>query len=186
MIFGEQSRQAGRLRRRASFWRTVFCAGAANPTEAVKAPRTWYVSSDTLHHFLYYNDLKEVIEQKYKSVEQIREEYPNIIQIFKNSFFPPEIIKGFALALDDFGDRPIIVRSSSLLEDRIGAAFSGKYKSLFLANQGTREERLSALMDAVARGVFASTFGPDPSNTARSAACWTFMREDGRSSFSGG
>jgi len=136
--------------------------GCSDPDlEAVKAPRTWYVSSDTLHHFLYYNDLKEVIEQKYKSVEQIREEYPNIIQIFKNSFFPPEIIKGFALALDDFGDRPIIVRSSSLLEDRIGAAFSGKYKSLFLANQGTREERLSALMDAVAE-VYASTFGPDP------------------------
>ena len=59
------------------------------------------------------------------------------------------------------GDRPIIVRSSSLLEDRAGSAFSGKYKSLFLGNQGTKEERLAALMDAIAE-VYASIFGPDP------------------------
>jgi len=47
------------------------------------------------------------------------------------------------------------------LEDQIGAAFSGKYKSLFLANQGPKEERLNALTDAIAE-VYASTFGPDP------------------------
>jgi len=53
------------------------------------------------------------------------------------------------------------VRSSSLLEDRVGAAFSGKYKSLFLANQGSKKERLEALQDAIAE-VYASVFGPDP------------------------
>jgi hypothetical protein len=53
------------------------------------------------------------------------------------------------------------VRSSSLLEDRIGAAFSGKYKSLFLANVGTKEQRLDALTDAIAE-VYASIFSPDP------------------------
>jgi hypothetical protein len=63
--------------------------------------------------------------------------------------------------LDDFGENPIIVRSSSLLEDRIGASFSGKYKSVFVANQGTKHQRLQALLDAVAE-VYASTFGPDP------------------------
>jgi hypothetical protein len=47
------------------------------------------------------------------------------------------------------------------LEDRAGSAFSGKYKSLFLGNRGTKEERLAALMDAVAE-VYASIFGPDP------------------------
>ena len=43
----------------------------------------------------------------------------------------------------------------------MGAAFSGKYKSLFLANVGTRKERLAALQDAVAE-VYASIFAPDP------------------------
>ncbi|MFG0253275.1 MAG: PEP/pyruvate-binding domain-containing protein, partial [Phycisphaerales bacterium JB038] len=80
---------------------------------------------------------------------------------FKNSSFPPELSKGLAAALDDFEDRPIIVRSSSLLEDQVGAAFSGKYKSLYLANQGTKKERLDALQDAIAE-VYASVFGPDP------------------------
>ena len=65
------------------------------------------------------------------------------------------------MALDDLGDRPLIVRSSSLLEDRMGTAFSGKYKSLFLANQGSKQERLEALTDAIAE-VYASIFGPDP------------------------
>jgi hypothetical protein len=65
------------------------------------------------------------------------------------------------MALDDFGKSPLIVRSSSILEDRLGSAFSGKYKSLFLANQGTKHENLEALLDAVAE-VYASTLGPDP------------------------
>jgi len=127
----------------------------------VKVPKTRYLLSDALHQFLNFNELNELIEQKYKTIEQIRDEYPNIVQVFKNSNFPPNIVSGLALVLDEFGDKPIIVRSSSLLEDRVGAAFSGKYKSLFLANQGCREERLDALLDAIAE-VYASTFGPDP------------------------
>ena len=43
----------------------------------------------------------------------------------------------------------------------MNAAFSGKYKSLFLANSGSKAERLAALLDAIAE-VYASTFGPDP------------------------
>ncbi|MGE5342702.1 MAG: PEP/pyruvate-binding domain-containing protein [Candidatus Omnitrophota bacterium] len=127
----------------------------------IKVPKTWYVTSDAISDFLHYNNLENVLEQKYKELDEIHVEYPNIIQIFKNSHFSPEIIRGLSIALDDFGDVPIIVRSSSLLEDRLGAAFSGKYKSLFLANQGTKEERLEALTDAIAE-VYASTFAPDP------------------------
>lgn len=127
----------------------------------IKTPNTWYITSDGLHNFMDHNDLEDVTEQKYKDLKQVRQEYPHIIQLFKSSQFTPEIIRGLSVALDDFGDKPIIVRSSSLLEDSIGAAFSGKYKSLFLANQGNKEDRLAALMDAVAE-VYSSTFGYDP------------------------
>jgi hypothetical protein len=65
------------------------------------------------------------------------------------------------MALDDFGDSPLIVRSSSLLEDRLGATFSGKYRSLFLPNRGDKKGRLDARLNAIAE-VYASTFGPDP------------------------
>jgi len=128
---------------------------------AVKKPKTWYVTSDGLIAFTNYNNLDEIHEQKYKDIEVVRQEYPHLVQVFKNSAFPPEIVKGLSVALDDFGDVPLIVRSSSLLEDRLGTAFAGKYKSLFLANQGDKQQRLEALLDAVAE-VYASIFSPDP------------------------
>ncbi len=127
----------------------------------IRIPKTWYVTSDGVINFIEYNHLEDLYDRKYLEIDQVRREYPHIIQVFKNSQFSPEIIKGLSLALDDFDERPIIVRSSSLLEDRAGASFSGKYKSLFLANQGTKKERLAALMDAIAE-VYASIFGPDP------------------------
>ena len=118
-------------------------------------------------------------------MDQIRREYPHIVQVFKNSRFPPEIVKGLSVALDDFDDRPLIVRSSSLLEDRIGSAFSGKYKSLFLANQGTKSERLAALLDAIAE-VYASIFGPDPDRVPRRARPPRHPRGDGHHDPGGG
>ena len=144
----------------------------------VRIPRTWYITSDCIQTFLNYNDLEEMLEQKYKSVEQIREEYPNIVQILKNSVFPGEILTWLSGCLDDLGVAPIIVRSSSLLEDRTGTAFSGKYKSLFLANGGTREERLNALTDAIAE-VYASVFAPDPIEYRRERGLTDFHEEMG-------
>ena len=127
----------------------------------IRIPKTWYVSSDAILDFIEFNQLDDLYDRKYLEIDQVRREYPHVIQVFKNSHFSPEIVKGLSVALDDFGDRPLIVRSSSLLEDRVGAAFSGKYKSLFLANQGPKPERLTALLDAIAE-VYASVFGPDP------------------------
>jgi hypothetical protein len=128
---------------------------------SIKIPKTWNITSDMVLHFMHYNNFAEVVEQKYKDINQIRFEYPHVVNTFKNSHFPPEMVAGLSVALDDFEDCPLIVRSSSLLEDGVGTAFSGKYKSLFLANQGSKPERLEALMDAIAE-VYASTFSPDP------------------------
>ena len=127
----------------------------------IRVPRTWYVSSDGLLAFIRYNSLDDVYSRKYMEIEQIRQDYPQIVQVFKSSRFPPEMLEGLEETLHDLRDVPLIVRSSSLLEDRTGSAFSGKYKSLFLANRGSLEERLDALTDAIAE-VYASIFGPDP------------------------
>ena len=139
-------------------------AGAPSDHETVpgvKIPKTWHIASDAILDFIAFNDLEDVLHQKYKPMDEVRRDYPHLIRLFKNSSFPPNLVHGLSSALDDFGDRPLIVRSSSLLEDRMGAAFSGKYKSLFLPNQGTKQERLSGLLDAVAE-IYASMFGPDP------------------------
>ena len=127
----------------------------------IKTPRSWYITSDVILSFLKYNNMDEIVEQKYKDIKQVRMEYPYVVRTFKNGSFPPEIVQMLSMMLDEFEDKPLIVRSSSLLEDSLGAAFSGKYKSLFLANQGSKRERLEDLMDAIAE-VYSSTFGPDP------------------------
>jgi len=128
---------------------------------SIRIPKTWYVTSDGSQQFVQFNSMEDFYDLKYREIDQIRHEYPYLVQVFKNSPFPPELTQGFSALLDDLCDCPIIVRSSSLLEDQIGSAFSGKYKSLFLANQGSKKERLAALQDAVAE-VYASVFGPDP------------------------
>ena len=148
------------------------------PVGSVKVPKTWYVVSDGILDFIVHNDLEDVHEQKFKDIEEVRREYPNIVQLFKNSPFPPDLIHGVSAALDDFGDSPVIVRSSSLLEDRAGTAFSGKYKSLFLANRGSKQERLEAMLDAIAE-IYASTFGPDPLEYRRERGLLEFYEEMG-------
>ena len=135
--------------------------GGKLPSDWIHVPRSWYLASEGLLQFIEYNDLEEVLQQKYRDIAEIRHEYPNIVQLFKHSRFPPDTVRALSVLLDEAGDSPLIVRSSSLLEDRLGAAFSGKYKSLFLANQGGKQQRLAALLDAITE-VYASVFGPDP------------------------
>jgi pyruvate,water dikinase len=69
--------------------------------------------------------------------------------------FAPDILEQFEQMLDYFGQSPIIVRSSSLLEDNFGNAFAGKYESVFCANQGSRAKRLEDFLSAV-RTIYAS------------------------------
>ena len=70
--------------------------------------------------------------------------------------FPEYLVKEFAEMLDYFGQSPIIVRSSSLLEDNYGNAFAGKYESVFCANQGPHAKRLQDFLSAV-QAVYASS-----------------------------
>ncbi|QSX07939.1 pyruvate kinase [Alkalibacter rhizosphaerae] len=74
--------------------------------------------------------------------------------------FPEVIREQFQQMLEYFGQSPIIVRSSSLLEDDFGNAFAGKYESVFCVNQGTPEERYTAFETAVKR-IYASTMNEE-------------------------
>ena len=144
----------------------------------ISFPRSWFITSDTIINFVHYNDLDEAFHIKYLHPEQIRQDQPFLEQVFKNSTFPHEIFEGFRRIIRDLEGKPIIVRSSSLLEDSFGAAFSGKYKSLFVPNTGTEEERLYSLMDAIAE-VYASTFAPDPIEYRRERGLLDFSEEMG-------
>ncbi len=146
--------------------------------KGISFPKSWYISSDTILNFIHYNDLDETFHIKYLHPDQIRQEQAFLVQVFKNAAFPREIMEGFRRIVRDLEGKPIIIRSSSLLEDSFGAAFSGKYKSLFIANTGSEDKRLYALMDAIAE-VYASTFGPDPIEYRRERGLLDFSEEMG-------
>lgn len=74
--------------------------------------------------------------------------------------FPEEIESQFTEMLDYFGRSPIIVRSSSLLEDNFGNSFAGKYESVFCPNQGSRHQCLEDFLTAV-RTIYASTMSEE-------------------------
>ncbi len=127
----------------------------------VAMPESYYLRHDVIEDFLRLNRLNDYQRQKYKSDEDVSREYPLIRGVFRNSDFPLKIVHDLRRILEQIGPHPLIVRSSSLLEDRFGTAFCGKYASYFLANQGTPEQRLRALMGAIAE-VYASIMSPDP------------------------
>jgi hypothetical protein len=126
----------------------------------VVIPESYFIGADVVYDFISLNDLHHFNDQKYKSREQIEAEYPHVREEFMNGHFPHDIVEGLREILEKVGNRPLIVRSSSLLEDSFGTSFAGKYDSYFCPNQGTPEENLKALLDSIAL-VYASVFSPD-------------------------
>jgi hypothetical protein len=127
----------------------------------IRTPDTWYLNSGVFSEFLDRNNLYLFHTFKYKDRENIDKDFLRIEEQFKFATFAPEVVADFRRILEEIGDHPIIIRSSSMLEDNFGLAFSGKYQSVFLTNQGTLDTRLSDFIVGLKK-VFASTFGPDP------------------------
>ncbi|MHB8086598.1 MAG: PEP/pyruvate-binding domain-containing protein, partial [Dehalococcoidia bacterium] len=121
---------------------------------------SFYIGSDVFFTFLVKNDLFQLRMQLTRDSSMSHEEFEQVEQRFTAGEFPPEIMAQFRDMLDYFGQAPIIVRSSSLLEDRFGNAFAGKYRSEFCANQGSPEQRMKAFLQAV-KLVYASAINPD-------------------------
>ncbi len=127
---------------------------------SLKMPVSYYLGSDLTYDFIASNALTRWMDQKYKSEAEIRAEYPQIVDDFLHGTFPADIIERLKALLVDVGQEPIIVRSSSLLEDNLDLSFAGKYESIFCPNQGLPDENLHDLTQAIQR-VIASTFNPD-------------------------
>jgi len=120
---------------------------------------SFYVGSDVFYTFLVENGCWKLrVEQKtkegyFKVAAELRE------KILAGQF-PDQVREQFQEMIEYFGQSPIIVRSSSLLEDAFGNAFAGKYESIFCVNQGSPDERYANFVEAV-RTVFASTMSKD-------------------------
>jgi hypothetical protein len=120
---------------------------------------SFYVGSDVFYTYLVENGCWKLrVEQKtkegyFKVAAELRER-------ILNGRFPDQVREQFQEMIEYFGQSPIIVRSSSLLEDAFGNAFAGKYESIFCVNQGSPEERYARFENAV-RTVYASTMNED-------------------------
>ncbi len=120
---------------------------------------SYFLGSDLFYTFIIANGWWKLWAQQ-KSPESYFTAGASLHRKLATGRFPPAVREQFLSMLEYFGQSPIIVRSSSLLEDNFGNAFAGKYESVFCANQGTPEERLHALEDAV-RTVYASVMSTD-------------------------
>lgn len=121
---------------------------------------SFYIGSDVFFTFLVNNDLFRLRLHLSRASHITHDEYAAVEKRFLAGGFSPEIMEQFRDILAYFGQAPIIVRSSSLLEDSFGNAFAGKYRSEYCANQGTPEDRLEAFLHAL-KLVYASTLNPD-------------------------
>lgn len=126
----------------------------------VNTPESFFVGSDVFYTFMSINNLFHWNDQKYKVEADMRADYPKIVEEFVNGEFRPDIAQRLEALLGTVGRQPLIVRSSSLLEDNFGTAFAGKYESVFLPNQASPKENLKALTRAIAR-IYASTLNPN-------------------------
>jgi hypothetical protein len=129
-------------------------------SDLVGIPDSYFIGTEVIYDFRLANDMDHFMNQKYRSLDEIRQEYPRIVDAHLQGRFPEEIVDQLRELLQQVGDSPLIVRSSSLLEDNFGYSFAGKYDSYFCPNQGSEKENLIALLDAIRR-VYASTVNPD-------------------------
>jgi hypothetical protein len=140
--------------------RVVKERGGNELRQAIRTPESYFIGSDLLYTFMAINNLFHWNDQKYKTETEMREEYSQVLSEFLAGDFPPDILDKLTSLLVSVGTVPLIVRSSSLLEDNFGTSFAGKYESIFLPNQGNLQENLRALTQAIAR-VYASTLNPN-------------------------
>jgi hypothetical protein len=127
--------------------------------ENLQVAESYFIGSDEFYNFMAINNLVRWNDQKYKSEEEMRAEYPQILAEYECGEFTPDVIERLQTLLANAGSKPLIVRSSSLLEDNFGTSFAGKYDSIFLPNQSGMSENLEALKRAIAH-IYGSTLNP--------------------------
>ncbi len=118
---------------------------------------SFYIGSDVFYTYIVDNGfwdlrVRQRTEEGYFTLAGEAE------QKLLSGRFSDAMEEEFRRILEYYGSDPVIVRSSSILEDGFGNAFAGKYESVFCAGNGSLEERLETFEQAV-RTVYASTMG---------------------------
>ncbi|MCR4604460.1 MAG: PEP/pyruvate-binding domain-containing protein [Eubacterium sp.] len=116
---------------------------------------SFYVGSDVYYTYIVDNGFWDV-RIRQRTEEGYFEVAEEFAEHLKNGIFSPVMREQFARIVEYYGQDPFIVRSSSILEDGFGNAFAGKYESVFCANRGSVEERVTEFENAI-KTVYASS-----------------------------
>ena len=135
--------------------RKILARKRPDLAECLEVHDSFYVGSDVFYSYLVLNDCWWE-RYRLKTAEDLFERAAALEVKLRHGVITPVIIEQFKGILAYFGQSPVIVRSSSLLEDAYGNSFSGKYESVFCGNQGDPEQRLADFIEAV-RTIYAST-----------------------------
>ena len=118
---------------------------------------SFYIGSDVFYTYIVDNGFWDLRVQQ-RTEEGYFALAGEAEQKFLSGRFSDAMEEEFRRILEYYGSDPVIVRSSSILEDGFGNAFAGKYESVFCAGNGSLEERLETFEQAI-RTVYASTMG---------------------------
>jgi hypothetical protein len=135
--------------------RAILCATNPAWRRRLEPHDSWFIGSDVFYTYLVRNGCWDARRDQ-RGRAALVEGAGEIREKILGGTFPAFVEQQFVAMLDCYGQSPIIVRSSSLLEDGFGNAFTGKYESVFCPNQGSPAERLAAFLSAV-KTVYAST-----------------------------
>ncbi len=137
--------------------RAILCRTDPKWRDRLERHDSFYIGSDVFYTYLVRNGCWG-IRRSQRSSATFLDGAEEVQKKILSGTFPRFIREQFVAMLEYFGQSPIIVRSSSLLEDGFGNAFTGKYESVFCPNQGSPEDRLSSFKEAV-KAVYASSMG---------------------------
>ncbi len=123
----------------------------------IEEVQSWFIRSSIINEFIAYNQLEECHSLKYLEGEEFEEQYAIMHQRFMDGNFRKSTLEKFQEIIDEADNAPLILRSSSFLEDRIGCSFTGKYESIFISNQGSYEDKLKSFAQAI-KNVYLSLY----------------------------
>lgn len=123
--------------------------------EHIEPHDSFFIGSDVYYTYLVENKCWD-LRVRQRTEEEYFSAGAKLQEAIRAGKFPESIREQFRRLLTYFGQSPIIVRSSSILEDGFGNAFAGKYESVFCPNVGDMDTRLQAFERAV-KIVYAST-----------------------------
>lgn len=118
--------------------------------EQTEPHNSFFIGTGVFYEYMVLNHCEE-LKARHRLEKEHFQEAEELERRLRTGQIPETIRQELKKMLEHYGTRPLIVRSSSLMEDGYGNAFSGKYESVFCINQGTPEERLLELENAIRR-----------------------------------